>query len=84
MKGHHHIRTEELLLNESFIHFVVAPTQELTTHWTHQFRLHPELIASANEAAAIISDQPAESALSKQEIMEMFHRILEQCGVPVA
>ncbi len=71
------ISIEDLLTNDDFIRFVVAPTQELTLYWIDRFRRQPELIGTAAEAARILNERT--SSLKKHEQAELFHRILEHC-----
>lgn len=71
------ISIEDLLTNDDFIRFVVAPTPELTLSWINQFRRQPELIGNAAEAARILNERS--SSLNENEKVELFHRILEHC-----
>lgn len=72
------ISLEDLLTDDDFIRFAVAPTQELTLYWTSQFRLHPELLGNAAEAARILNERT--SSLTEREKTDLFQLILENCG----
>lgn len=72
------ISIEDLLTDDDFIRFVVAPTRDLTLYWTNQFRSKPGLEKNAAEAAKILNERT--STLTEGEKTDLLRRILEKCG----
>lgn len=65
------------LVNNDFINFVINPTYLLKKTWKSFFKIHPELIAVAEEAKKILMGETLSIQLSSDDASDMKNNVLK-------
>jgi hypothetical protein len=78
------INLVSLLVNDDFINYVVSPNLILKEMWDDFFGLHPDLIATANEARMILLGEMDFKEMTINEAQALEKSIFEKCGLSVA